>query len=512
MMKLSDAIKEKLSIDCYDTATIERVTYYKENNKVNIVLNNESYIPFLDYQEIKRFFEKEMELPVSLSLQYVDKSIPLQEMKQYFDNLIRNNLSLSYFSNAILTMDKQMIFVQFNSEDEMHKAEEFLEQLVSALKQFGIEGYSFHTGCIEEVKPIVEEIYIQEKEEVKKEAPVPTQKYKYRRVKKEDYAVVELKDITEQMSMIQFTGEVFGIEEKEIKDGRILQTFNVFDGTEAFPCKRFENERTLPLEVLREINNGDYVKIYGDIKLESFRDESGLVCFPRDVEKLEKKTIIDEAKEKRVEFHMHSNMSEMDGVVDIRKIVQFYWDLGHEGFVLTDHNDVQSFVKGYNAIKGLKKSDPDREFKMGLGCEMNLCDDKLTIVRNPNDESVDECEYICFDLETTGLSAHFDSIIEFGAVKIKNHSVVDRKQLFIKPRHEIPAFITSKTNITNDMVKDAPSFQEVYQEIVDWIGDAVLVAHNATFDYFFFNEELKRVGAKPLTNPVIDTLDMARSV
>jgi DNA polymerase-3 subunit alpha (Gram-positive type) len=143
---------------------------------------------------------------------------------------------------------------------------------------------------------------------------------------------------------------------------------------------------------------------------------------------------------------------------------------------------------------------------------MNLAEDRLTIVRNATEEKLDNCTFVCFDLETTGLSCFYDSIIEFGAVKIENSSVTDRMQRFIKPPMPIPAVITRKTNITNDMVARAKPFAEAIDEILDWIGDAVLVAHNATFDYHFLNEELRRLGREPIHNPVIDTLDLSRAI
>ncbi|MBF1116815.1 MAG: PHP domain-containing protein, partial [Solobacterium sp.] len=237
-----------------------------------------------------------------------------------------------------------------------------------------------------------------------------------------------------------------------------------------------------------------------------------LTCIASNVVKIEKAKIVDTAETKRVELHMHSNLSEMDGVCDIKDIVTYVYNLGHRGIAITDHADVQSLVKAYNTAQSLKKKDPDREFRIGLGCEFNLANNELTIVRNATDENLDDVTYISFDLETTGLSCYFDHIIEFGAVRIKNSTIIDRKQLFIKPPVSIPGFITSKTNITNDMVKNAKPFAEAIDEILDYIKDDVLVAHNATFDYYFLNEELRRIGRKPLTNVVIDTLDMSRAV
>ncbi|MBR2811627.1 MAG: PolC-type DNA polymerase III, partial [Solobacterium sp.] len=260
---------------------------------------------------------------------------------------------------------------------------------------------------------------------------------------------------------------------------------------------------------IKDIGVGDHVKVYGSIESDSYSHD--LVCFPDKITKYEVTMPVDTAPRKRIEFHMHTNMSEMDGVCDIKDIVKYVWKIGHEGIVITDHADVQAFVKAFNTAQSVKKGS-DRKFKVGLGCEINLTNDRLCIVRNRTDDSLKDATYICYDLETTGLSCYYDHIIEFGAVKMKDQNIIDRMQMFIRPPEPIPGNITALTNITNSMVADAKTFAEAADEILAFIGDGVLVAHNATFDYFWLNEELRRIGRPPLTNPVIDTLDMARAV
>ena len=152
---------------------------------------------------------------------------------------------------------------------------------------------------------------------------------------------------------------------------------------------------------------------YVSVAPDNFAKDLVAVAVQVDEEEIEE--VKDTAEEKRIELHMHTNMSEMDGVCSPAAVVKYAFGLGHEGICITDHADVQSFVKAFNTAKDLTKKNPDHPFKVGLGCEMNLAEDRLTIVRNATDEKLDNCTFVCFDLETTGLSCFYDSIIEFGA-------------------------------------------------------------------------------------------------
>ena len=204
------------------------------------------------------------------------------------------------------------------------------------------------------------------------------------------------------------------------------------------------------------------------------------------VVKLEKAKIVDTAQTKRVELHMHSNLSEMDGVCDIKDIVTYVYNLGHRGIAITDHADVQSLVKAYNTAQSLKKKDPDREFRVGLGCEFNLANDELTIVRNATNENLDDVTYISFDLETTGLSCYFDHIIEFGAVRIKNSTIIDRKQLFIKPPVSIPGDVY-KRQVLYSALSSAKK-NEILKDVASGKIDILIGTHSMIQDSVTFHK------------------------
>lgn len=120
--------------------------------------------------------------------------------------------------------------------------------------------------------------------------------------------------------------------------------------------------------------------------------------------------------------------------------------------------------------------------------------------------------FVSFDLETTGLDPNVDYVIEFGAVKVVDGVATERYQQFIKPPVRIPKFITKLTGITNEMVADAPTFEEVVDDLYDFLGDHPLVAHNIYFDHNFLNVKREAIDGYPLKNQRIDTLSLARTL
>ena len=418
----------------------------------------------------------------------------------------------SVMKDAIPTVNDHTVDCLFVSEQQVQSAEGCREELDHFMQNCGIT-YDFQFDCRTSSFTQIE---------VKMPDPLPEppkennsyqgkNQYRSRRTKKEEYPVFEIKEIQDEVENIQFVGTIFDKDSILIKKtGKEIQTLYVKDNDDAITCKRFESARC-PKEKLDEVGKGDYVRVYGSVRYDSFAKE--LVFFPEDIVKLPKKEgVQDTAEVKRVELHCHTNKSEMDGVCEVEELVTQAFNWGHRGLAITDHMACQAFPKAQSTAAKLLKKNPERDFKILYGVEMNMVDEFLTIVRNPTDQKISDAEYVVYDLETTGLSCSFDHIIEFGAVIVKQGEILQRKQMFVKPPVRINDFICEKTNITNEDVADAKPFSEVAQELVDFIGDRILVAHNATFDYNFLNEELKRIGREPLMNPVIDTLDLARAL
>ena len=511
--QFEELLKNKMTAGKGDEIGLKRIVFYREKGMLELTLHSFSVLSCDAYEEIASIVKENTGSDVRLLVETDDSTLSAGDLHRYLNRLNRIHPETSILSDAVMNYDNSRHTLSFlyNDSNESELASASADLVSEMLKEIGCENIHVSFGIKEKQESVVKDIPLEAipiPEEPKE--PVHREKKNHYRTKMSDYTQIELKDIHDPISDIQFDCDIFKKEEKETKKTqRIIQTLSVFDGTDAISVKRFEG-RNVTREDLAEVGEGDRIRVYGRIEYDTYAKD--LVCTAQSIEKLERKKVVDNAEKKRVEFHMHTNMSEMDGVCDIKEVVDYAWNLGHRGIVITDHADVQSFVKAYNNAQGLKKKDPERDFRIGLGCEMNLANDRLLIVRDPIDGKIEDQEYISFDLETTGLSCYYDHIIEFGAVKIKNQTVTDRLQMFIKPPVPIPPFISAKTNITNDMVKNAKTFAEAADEILDWIGDGILVAHNATFDYHFMNEELRRLGRPPLTNTVIDTLDLSRAV
>ena len=272
--------------------------------------------------------------------------------------------------------------------------------------------------------------------------------------------------------------------------------------------KRFERG-AVTKEVLNEISKGDCVVADGKVEFDSYSRE--LVFMPDVLQKVAEVKRVDEAEEKRVELHVHTKLSEMDGVCDIAEFIKTADEWGMDAIALTDHRVVQAFPTAQSVVDGINKK-REKPMKILYGVEMNMVDPVLQIVRNADDTKLEEGTYCVFDLETTGLSSRYDHIIEFGGQIVKDRTCIKSLQMFIKPPVELSAFTTELTNISEEHVRNAKPFVECVDEILEFIGDSILVAHNASFDYGFLNAELERIGRKPLMNPVIDTLDLARSM
>lgn len=331
----------------------------------------------------------------------------------------------------------------------------------------------------------------------------------------DQYTYVEISSIQKDIERICIKGKIFDVEEREIRSKKnpektyIIHTYWIYDASDAMIMKRFMNsERAGQEEVIKK---GDYVMAYGNVNYDTYARE--LVFDPQIVKKIEEPKRYDEAEEKRVELHVHTKLSEMDGVCDIEEYIATADRWGMNAIALTDHMVVQAFPKAQAAVQAInRKRDPEHPFKMIYGVEFNMVDPVLNIVRNPDDTELEKGTYCVFDLETTGLSSRFDHIIEFGGQIVQDRACVRSLQMFIKPPVKISAFTTELTGISEEHMANARPFEECVDELLEFIGDSILVAHNADFDYNFLNESLMRIGRKPLMNPVVDTLDLARSL
>lgn len=317
-------------------------------------------------------------------------------------------------------------------------------------------------------------------------------------------APTPLSEIVEEEAKVTFAGEVFGFEgEKELKNGMKLFSFFVTDLTDSISVKCFARNKE-DFKALKALSNGMFIKVRGRVEYDRFMNPPELAVMANDINELERPPgRMDDAAEKRIEFHLHTTMSPMDGITPIDRFVERAAKWGHKAIAITDHNAVQAFP---DANKAAKKYGVDVLF----GVEANIVHDGVPIVLRADDRELGSAEYVVFDVETTGLSVVNNKLIELAAVKISDGKELDRFAYLINPHEPIPYNITQLTNIDDRMVQDAPDVEEVLPKFLEFIKGAVLVAHNARFDMGFLQEACKRQGFAPVENPVLDTLELSR--
>ncbi|MEW9667671.1 PolC-type DNA polymerase III [Ammoniphilus sp. 3BR4] len=309
-----------------------------------------------------------------------------------------------------------------------------------------------------------------------------------------------IQQIVEEEKRITIQGQVFASEIRELKSGRSLLTFRVTDYTDSISVKIFSRDKE-DLVMMKAVKEGMWVKVRGRVTYDQFARE--LAMEANDVNEIKPKFREDTAPEKRIELHLHTPMSTMDAITPVKKLVAQAAKWGHPAIAITDHAGVQSFPEAYSA--GQKAG-----IKIIYGLEANIVNDGAPIAYNPIDMPLKEATYVIFDVETTGLSVVYNKIIELAAVKIVNGEVVDRFERFANPHESLTNTIIDLTGITDDMLVDAPEIDQVLNDFREFVGDAVLVAHNARFDMGFINTGYRKLNQPELTNAVIDTLELAR--
>ena len=311
-------------------------------------------------------------------------------------------------------------------------------------------------------------------------------------------------------------GYIFGTDYFESsKTNFKIITLKITDETDSIACKVFCNEDEEYARLCKALKVGTWLKIRGYTKIDNFSKDE-LVLNARDIMPVEheEEEITDEETEKRVELHAHTMMSQMDGVADEVKLVKQAMKWGHKAIAITDHNGVQAFPHVYNLVRDYNKGKEEKDkFKALYGTELVMVDDNVDIVIRPNDGKLLDQTYVVFDFETTGFNAGgADSIIEIGAVKMKGGEILERYDELINPGRPLPAKITEITNITDLMLEDKDNEENAVKRFIEWFGDLPMVAHNAKFDVSFLEMAYKKYNLGEFKNPVIDTLELSRTL
>ena len=402
-------------------------------------------------------------------------------IKRKYANLITD--AYQYFGFPAMSLDTEIVEEKSNSEYEQF--------LLAKQKEDEERG-----------KQALLDIQKMEAEKEAGDSPIPSGPLTIGLTIKDDSDYRRLEEIVDEERRVTVQGYVFFAETKELRSGRTLLTFKITDYTSSILVKMFSRDKE-DAALFQLVKKGMWLRARGSIQNDTFvRD---LVMIGNDLNEIKPVERKDTAKEdeKRVELHLHTPMSQMDAVSSVATLVTQAKKWGHKAIAITDHAVAQSFPEAFGAGK-------KNDVKILYGVEMNLVDDGVPIAYNPKDIVLEDATYVVFDVETTGLSAVYNTIIELAAVKIHNGEIIDRFESFANPHHRLSATTINLTGITDDMVESAPEIDIVLRKFADWTGDSILVAHNASFDVGFLNVGYQKAGLPKSTNAVIDTLELGR--
>lgn len=318
----------------------------------------------------------------------------------------------------------------------------------------------------------------------------------------EDQAMTQMINITEEEKLVAVEGYVFSKELRELRSGRKLLILEITDYTSSFVVKKFSrNEEDEAL--FDSLKNGMWIKVRGNVQEDNYMRDLAINAY--DINEVSHESRKDTApeNEKRVELHVHSNMSMMDATNSISDYVAQAAKWGHKAIAITDHGTLQAFPEAHSAGK-------KNGIKILYGVEANLVDDGTPIAYNDAHENLKDATYVIFDTETTGLSAQYDKVIELAAVKMEKGNVVDTFDEFIDPGHPLSQTTINLTSITDDMVRGSKSEEEVFKLFQEFCEGAIIVGHNATFDVDFMNTGYERHNLPTIKQPWVDTLPLAR--
>ena len=516
----------------FDQATLTKIDITKSipewcfNIETNQVIQYEKFKRF--YEQLKQTYEKIAQVKLVVKTRE-ESEITQEQIQAYWEMVLfqlqqESPLVVQLLSGQIPTWNQKKI--QFHCPNEITKShvnENYIKKIQQYFENFGFPKMGVDIIVNDELgSQLEEELRIkhetieqeyQEKAVQQKEvqetasskpAAVNTDSsILYGKAIRNNLETREIADIYEEERNVLVEAQIFDIEIRTRKaSGKSFANIKMTDytssiGATLFPSTAEDEER------LAALKKGTWVKAYGNIETNKFSQELNMIV--RDMNKVEHIGRIDRAPEdqKRIELHLHTNMSVMDATNSASDLVKQAAKWGHPAVAITDHANLQSYPEAHGAGKG-------NNIKILYGLEGNIVDDQVNVAYNPQHILLEDATYVVFDVETTGLSAIYDSIIELAAVKMHKGNVIDKFEEFIDPGHPLSATTIQLTGITDDMVRGSKSQAQVLKEFAAFTKDTILVAHNASFDMVFLNTGYEKEGLEKTTQPVIDTLELSR--
>ena len=484
-------------------------------NQIDMLIVKEKPWSFELLEEFQNHLET-VKYPYSIKFSYLKKPNASDATKLFAD---WHYTHCRYNSNLKLIGISNTITVYYESEEEKNKNSQVMKDFASFL-EFLNYNFTIEHKIIEKNQEFLKET---PKQEVQKEMsedeektlkafqssvtemrhelernPYASQSWKDRIPYKK---VDDLSKLNEDSTNVEVEGQLYGIDKpKIIRNGKTMLTCGLGKGEHAISLKLMENDNLTP-DFMESLKNESWARVKGYVQRD-FRNN--LTIDVRTLEVIEGPELRkDDEEEKRVELHLHTKMSAMDGVTSTSDYFKLALNMGHKALAVTDHGVVQSFPEAQAAQN-------KTGVKALYGVEFYMVNDELPFALNPVDVPLGKATYVVFDLETTGLSTRYDKITEFGGIRFENGQIVKTLQLLVNPERKIPLAVQEKTHITDEMVKDKPTIEQCIDQILDFMDGAILVSHNITFDYGFIAETLKKMGREPFVKPAIDTLSLSR--
>ena len=524
--------------EAFSQAEIEQVIVHKRSKVWEFHFVFENILPFELFLELKRGLKEEFSKTgnqASFEIKTRNQEFSRELLQAYYQEAFSDGPCASqgfrsiYQNFQVRFENNQLIIEASEAADTEHFRKNHLPNLSKQLELFGFPKLSCILEKNEELTREEQEAFqienqmiiqaaneetLRAMEQLEQMAPPPPvedkpvfdfQTKKAAAKPKLDKAeITPMIEVNTEENRLVFEGVVFDVEQKVTRTGRVLINFKMTDYTSSFSMQKWvKNEEEA--QKFDMIKKNSWLRVRGNVEVNNFtRDLTMNVQDVQEVVHYERKDLMPEG-ERRVEFHAHTNMSTMDALPEVEELVAKAAKWGHKAVAITDHGNVQSFPHGYKAAK-------KAGIQLIYGMEANIVEDRVPIVYNEVEMDLSEATYVVFDVETTGLSAIYNDLIQVAASKMYKGNIVAEFDEFINPGHPLSAFTTELTGITDEHVKNAKPLVQVLKEFQEFCKDTVLVAHNATFDVGFMNANYERHGLPKITQPVIDTLEFARNL
>ena len=524
--------------EAFSQAEIEQVIVHKQSNIWEFRFVFENILPFELFLALKKGLKEEFSKTgnqATFEIKTKDQDFSRELLQAYYREAFSDGPCSSqgfrtmYQDFQVRFENDQLIIEASEAADTEHFRKNHLPNLSEQLELFGFPKFTCHLEKNEDLTKEEQEAFHSENqmivqaandetlramEQLEQMAPPPPvedkpvfdfQAKKAAAKPKLDKAeVTPMIEVNTEENRLVFEGVVFDVEHKVTRTGRVLINFKMTDYTSSFSMQKWvrNEEEAQKFDIIKK---NSWLRVRGNVEVNNFtRDLTMNVQDVQEVVHYERKDLMPEG-ERRVEFHAHTNMSTMDALPEVEEIVGTAAKWGHKAVAITDHGNVQSFPHGYKAAK-------KAGIQLIYGMEANIVEDRVPIVYNEVEMDLSEATYVVFDVETTGLSAIYNDLIQVAASKMYKGNIIAEFDEFINPGHPLSAFTTELTGITDDHVKNAKPLIQVLKEFQEFCKDTVLVAHNASFDVGFMNANYERHGLPKITQPVIDTLEFARNL